>query len=171
MTVYMECQRHAPPQIDVVARTDARGEPAGNPVASAAERPEHTVGQKPGASDGKKLRNRTAHACTMCDGVIDLVASLFGVDGREIRAAGRSRKPVARVRQIGMYIAHTSLDLTMQQVGDGFGRDRSTVMHACHTIEDLREDDDFDVIVTRAEQTIQAAFRIGKCFAERERVR
>lgn len=122
----------------------------------------------PAVEAGKAPQTRTERraarrqrACATCDGLIDILAALFGVDGRELRSSGRSRRPVSRVRQIGMYVAHTSLDLTMQDVADGFSRDRSTVMHACHMIEDLRDDDDFDRIVSRTEKTVLAAFRMG----------
>jgi hypothetical protein len=70
-----------------------------------------------------------------CDGVIDIVAAL-----------------------IAMYAAHVTLGFTMGHVGQGFGRDRTTVLHACHQIEDLREDAEFDRIVARVEQVVAAAF-------------
>ncbi len=43
-----------------------------------------------------------------------------------------------------MYVAHVTLRLSMADIGRGFGRDRTTVVYACHLIEDLRDDDDFD---------------------------
>lgn len=93
-----------------------------------------------------------------CDGVIDIVAVLFNVSGRDIRGPGRSTFAVSRVRQIAMYAAHVTLGFTMGSIGQGFGRDRTTVLHACHQIEDLREDDEFDAIVARVEQVVAAAF-------------
>lgn len=95
-----------------------------------------------------------------CDGVIDIAAALFGVCGRELRSPGRSALAVSRVRQIAMYVAHVTLRLSMREVGQGFGRDRTTVLHACHLIEDLREDDEFEAIVMRVEQVVTAAFGI-----------
>ncbi len=95
-----------------------------------------------------------------CDGVIDIVAALFGVSGRELRGAGRSTVAVSRVRQIAMYVAHVRLHLSMREVGQGFGRDRTTVLYACHQIEDLREDEEFDAIVARVELVVQAAFTV-----------
>lgn len=95
-----------------------------------------------------------------CDGVIDIVAALFGVSGRELRSPGRSTVAVSRVRQIAMYVAHVRLHLSMREVGQGFGRDRTTVLYACHQIEDLREDEEFDAIVARVEQVVHAAFSV-----------
>ncbi|GAB5506632.1 MAG: hypothetical protein Rhirs2KO_17950 [Rhizobiaceae bacterium] len=58
-----------------------------------------------------------------------------------------------------MYVTHVVLGLSMTEIGKGFGRDRTTVMHACHLVEDLRDDDDFDQIIARAEHIVTAAFR------------
>lgn len=94
-----------------------------------------------------------------CDCVIDLAAAFFNVPGKELRRSGRCADDVSRVRQIAMYVAHVVLGLSMGEVGRGFGRDRTTVMHACHTIEDLRDDEDADAIVVRMERVVAAAFR------------
>lgn len=94
----------------------------------------------------------------ICDGVIDIAAALFNVPGRELRGPGRSVLAVSRVRQIAMYVTHVTLRLSMRDVGQGFGRDRTTVLYACHQIEDLREDEEFDDIVARVEQVVTAAF-------------
>lgn len=95
---------------------------------------------------------------TICDGVIDIVAALFNVSGRDLRSPGRSPLAVSRVRQIAMYVTHVALRLSMRDVGQGFGRDRTTVLYACHQIEDLREQDEFDDIVARVEQVVTIAF-------------
>lgn len=98
------------------------------------------------------------HVVAACDGVIDIAATLFDVSGKDLRGPGRSTLAVSRVRQIAMYVAHVTLGFTMANVGQGFGRDRTTVLHACHQIEDMREDEEFDGIVARVEQVIAAAF-------------
>ncbi|MFC6487560.1 helix-turn-helix domain-containing protein [Nitratireductor sp. GCM10026969] len=95
----------------------------------------------------------------ICDCVIDIVAALFNVSGRALRRPGKSPTHVARVRQLGMYAAHVVLGLTMAEIGRGFGRDRTTVLHACHLIEDMRDDEDFDRIVVMTERVTAAAFR------------
>jgi chromosomal replication initiation ATPase DnaA len=76
-----------------------------------------------------------------------------------MRRAGRTTLGVSRVRQIAMYVAHTVLGLSMSEVGRGFGRDRTTVLHACHLIEDLRDDPEFDRHVVLTERIAMAAFR------------
>lgn len=95
----------------------------------------------------------------ICECVMDIVAALFNVSGKEIRSPGRSSTQVARVRQIGMYVAHVVLGLSMKEIGRGFGRDRTTVQHACHLIEDMRDDVEFDQIVLVIERVTAAAFR------------
>lgn len=100
----------------------------------------------------------------VCDGMIDILAACFSVPTREIRSPDRANASVARVRQIGMYICHVVLGLTMKEVAAGFGRDRSTVVHACHLIEDMRDDLEFDRIVGVIERIAEAAF---VAFAER----
>lgn len=99
-------------------------------------------------------------ATVLCDGVIDLMAALFSVSGRQLRSPKRQGRAVSRVRQIGMYIAHTTLGLRMAAVATGFGRDKSTVMYACHLVEDMRDDIEFDRIVGRAERVVRVAFNL-----------
>lgn len=95
----------------------------------------------------------------VCEGIMDLIAALFNVSGRDLRSPERCTVGVARVRQIGMYVAHVVLCLNMTEVGRGFGRDRTTVQYACHLIEDMRDDPEFDHIVSVTEQVVAAAFR------------
>lgn len=93
----------------------------------------------------------------LCEGMIDLAAALFNVSSKELRRSGRSGLAVSRVRQIAMYVAHVGLGLSMNEVARGFGRDRTTVLYACHLVEDLRDDIEFDRIVAIAERVADAA--------------
>jgi hypothetical protein len=98
-------------------------------------------------------------AVEWCDCLIDIAAALFNVSGRELRRPGRSTLDVTRVRQIAMYVGHVVLRLSMSDVGRGFGRDRTTVLYACHLVEDMRDDADFDRIVAIMERVAGVAFR------------
>ncbi|WP_343044684.1 helix-turn-helix domain-containing protein [Allomesorhizobium camelthorni] len=102
---------------------------------------------------------RGERAVELCEGMIDIVAALFNVSGKELRRPGRTDQSITRVRQIAMYVSHVVLRLSMNEVGHGFGRDRTTVLHACHLIEDMRDDEDFDCLVARTERVALAAFR------------
>jgi chromosomal replication initiation ATPase DnaA len=103
--------------------------------------------------------HRDEIAIAKCDAIIDLMAALFDIPGRELRRPGRSTAGITRTRQISMYVAHVTLQLSMQEVGRGFERDRTTVLHACHLVEDMRDDADFDRVVATAERIVLAAFR------------
>ena len=114
---------------------------------------------KTGSRSLESATDRSARAVAVCDGVIDIAAALFNVSGKELRHAGRSPLAISRVRQIAMYVTHVALGFTMRDVGLGFSRDRTTVLHACHQIEDMRDDDDFDSIVAMVERVVRAAFK------------
>ena len=91
--------------------------------------------------------------------MIDITAALFNVPSKEIRKAGRTNLGISRVRQVAMYVAHVVLKLNMTDIGRAFARDRTTVLYACHLVEDLRDDPDFDRIITMTERVALAAFR------------
>ncbi|MBL8578983.1 MAG: chromosomal replication initiator DnaA [Mesorhizobium sp.] len=94
----------------------------------------------------------------LCEAMIDLSAALFNVSSRDIRKPGRSSLSISRVRQVAMYVAHVVLKISMADVGKAFGKDRTTVLYACHLIEDLRDDGDFDRIIAMTERVAAAAF-------------
>ncbi|MGD9913854.1 MAG: helix-turn-helix domain-containing protein [Rhizobiaceae bacterium] len=105
------------------------------------------------------LHLREERKLQLCESMIDIAAALFNVSGRELRNLKRSSTAITRVRQVAMYVAHVSLGLTMGDVGKGFGRDRTTVSYACHMVEDLRDDPEFDRIVATIERIALAALR------------
>lgn len=107
---------------------------------------------------GRRRRVPRGQMVEVCDAFIDILAAFFGVPGHELRSGDRCRREVARARQIGMYVAHTIFGMSMTEVAQGFGRDRSTVLHACHLIEDAREDKDFDAVLGAFERLSAATF-------------
>lgn len=106
-----------------------------------------------------RTKRRDELTLEMCECLIDVTSALFSVPSKDLRKSGRTALPVSRVRQIAMYVAHVVLRLTMSEVGLGFGRDRTTVLHACQVVEDMRDDADFDNIVLVTERIAFAAFR------------
>ncbi|MET3893386.1 hypothetical protein ABIE41_004462 [Bosea sp. OAE506] len=68
------------------------------------------------------------------------VAAIRHIPPTALRAARRGRAPAAQARQTAMYLAHVVFGLTFTRVGSCFGRDRTTVRHACAVIEDRRDD-------------------------------
>jgi hypothetical protein len=101
---------------------------------------------------------RTERAIELCECMIDIAAAVSGVAGRELRRPGKTSLAAARIRQMAMYVCHVVLGLSMSEVGSGFQRDRTTVVHACHLVEDLRDDPDFERMVVVLERIAQAAF-------------
>ncbi len=72
------------------------------------------------------------------------IGDVFGVTHADLSAPSRGKAPVALARQAAMYVAHVSCGLNLTDVGTIFGRDRTTVAHACAVIEDRRDDPVFD---------------------------
>lgn len=139
-----------------------------DPTVSAGTGPSGTgSGRRPAraaAARGKAGADEPAtgeRALEICEGIIDIVAALFDIPGRELRRPGRNSVGISRVRQIAMYVAHVSIGLNMRHVGEGFGRDRTTVVHACHLIEDMRDEPEFDNVVAVSERVVLAAFGRG----------
>ena len=118
------------------------------------------VHDRPPSSSTRRRDERTVE---LCEAMIDIAAALFNVSSKEIRRPGRTNLGISRVRQVAMYVAHVVLKLNMTDIGKAFGRDRTTVVYACHLIEDLRDDADFDRIIIMTERVALAAFgnRIG----------
>lgn len=91
-----------------------------------------------------------------CDQVIALVARQKNVPLAMLKNERRNRLPIARARQLAMYLSHVVLGRTLAEIGEAFGRDRTTVSYACALIEDMRDDKQFDDEVTGLEQQIEA---------------
>ena len=89
--------------------------------------------------------------------VTSMVALATGVPAREIAAPTRARAPAAQARQIAMYLAHVVHSWPMSRVAIAFGRDRTTASHACHRIEDMRDDPEFDAKLSAMEACLRQA--------------
>jgi chromosomal replication initiation ATPase DnaA len=72
--------------------------------------------------------------------IVDLVGAARGVTRAEILSHQRCTRRVVAARQLAMYLVHTLLGRNYLEVGQLFGRDRTTVSYACARIEDRRED-------------------------------
>lgn len=81
-----------------------------------------------------------------------LVAYALELKAENIFLPDRGPRELVRARQIAMYLTHVGLGMSLARVAAGFDRDRSTVAHACHRIEEMRDDTDFDVWIDRLEQ-------------------
>ena len=85
-----------------------------------------------------------------------VVGQAMGVAESALIGTSRDRKGVAFARQMAMYLAHVGYQLSYQEVADAFGRERTTVAHACAVVEDAREDGGpFDRLLDRLEQRLR----------------
>ncbi len=99
-------------------------------------------------------RSRDEAAARLAAGVASygLDVGLDDIIGHERGAAS-----VAFARQVAMYLCHVAFELSLARVAIAFGRDRSTVAHACHVIEDRREDELFDGWIDALEAMLREA--------------
>jgi len=80
------------------------------------------------------------------------VAAAFAIPPAELRAPTRRSAPSALARQTAMYLAHVAFGLTLTEVGQIFGRDRSTAAHACRRTESRRDDPSMDTLLVGLER-------------------
>lgn len=118
------------------------------------------VPDEPSAQDACLFDGRRGErVMEVCEGMIDICAVLFNVSSKDLRETRRISAGISRVRQIAMYVTHVSLGISMHEVGRGFARDRTTVRYACHVVEDLRDDAEFDRTIAITERIASAAFK------------
>lgn len=86
--------------------------------------------------------------------VCALVARARGISMSALLQRSRGRAPVALSRQIAMYLSHVVLGRTLSDIGARFGRDRTTVAHACALVEDLRDNAAFESMIAELEALI-----------------
>ena len=84
----------------------------------------------------------------------EIVAEAHGVAISTMTAPSRGRAHYAFARQVAMYLCHTALGLSLSEVALAFARDRTTVSHACHLIEDLRDEPDLDGMLEGLERQL-----------------
>jgi hypothetical protein len=88
-----------------------------------------------------------------------LVAELFAAAcERDLPQGAARRRPRCHMRQIAMYLSHVVLSVPYQTIATAFGRDRTTVVHACSVVEDRRDDAGYDRFVEQCERCIGAVF-------------
>jgi chromosomal replication initiation ATPase DnaA len=87
--------------------------------------------------------------------------SIFRMTLQKFRSRDRGAH-IAVTRQTAMYLAHVTFGLSFSEIGQLFGRDRTTVAHACHVVEDLRDDPAMDRALAVVEATL-AGLRFNPC--------
>lgn len=98
-----------------------------------------------------------------CRVIWRLVAELFAMaSDRDLPEVAARRRPRCHIRQIAMYLSHVVLSVPYGSIAQAFGRDRTTVVHACAVVEDRRDDAGYDRFVERCERCVEAVFQPGE---------
>lgn len=91
------------------------------------------------------LHNKTIDQLKLNSEIVGtVVSSIFQISKEQIFSPHRGKASVALARQITMYLTHITCGHSYTDIGVFFGRDRTTVSHACQLIEDKREDPTID---------------------------
>ena len=91
-------------------------------------------------------------------GIVSLVSREKHVPVALLMHPSRCQARVVEARHLAMYLMHVVLQRNLTDIGVFFGRDRTTVSHACAAIEDRRDDGtSFDEDVYRLETLIAEA--------------
>jgi chromosomal replication initiation ATPase DnaA len=72
------------------------------------------------------------------------ISTVFGIDSNYLWSGTRGVRDIAEARQVAMYLAHICCAMSLTEVGVMFGRDRTTVAHACLKVECRRDNKNFD---------------------------
>lgn len=86
-----------------------------------------------------------------------VTAFALDVSAEEVLGLQRGSAAVAFARHVAVYLCHTAFEMSLARVAIAFGRDRSTVAHACHVIEDRRDEAHFDVWIGSLETMLREA--------------
>jgi chromosomal replication initiation ATPase DnaA len=90
-------------------------------------------------------RDERAHALIKC------ISALRRIPLYDLLDDQRGLAAVCETRQLAMYLVHVVLSRPQDEVGRLFGRQRSTVAHACQVIEDQREAPEIEREIARIE--------------------
>jgi chromosomal replication initiation ATPase DnaA len=80
----------------------------------------------------------------VCRLVNVVVASHYKVPATALLLRFARVQGATEARQVAMYLANTLFTISQQEIAQFFNRDRTTVCHACHLVEDKRDEDEFD---------------------------
>lgn len=67
--------------------------------------------------------------------ILEMVQQRYGVRPEEVLQSSRGCQDVAWARHVAMHLCVTRLGMSFRAVGRAFGRDRTTVRHACRRVE------------------------------------
>jgi chromosomal replication initiation ATPase DnaA len=86
-----------------------------------------------------------------------LVAEERGVSMTRLLRRSRGPGRAASARQLAIYLSHVLLERPQDLVADLFLRDRTTIAHSCHAVEDRRDDPRLEAEFARIEARLREA--------------
>lgn len=98
----------------------------------------------------------------ICRLVRQLAGEMVQLTGDRVAARRDRRRTECHIRQVAMYVCHVQLGIPMSDIGPCFGRDRTTVGHACQVVEDRRDEPAFDEFVATLERLSGSIFNVMK---------
>jgi len=89
--------------------------------------------------------------------IVAAVTLEFGTPYMDVKSKTRGSNEICFARQLSMYLMNVIYGISLSRIGRAFNRDRSTASHACHVMEDYREDPQLDHKISRLEQFLSAS--------------
>lgn len=74
------------------------------------------------------------------ENILKFICNHYGIEQEELLGKKRN-KTIATIRQIAMYLCRKMTDASLPKIGFAFGRDHTTVIHACEKIEKMKKED------------------------------
>lgn len=105
---------------------------------------EHAIAARP---QGPHHARRQRPSDRLIRLIQSIISKIYAVEVSALLAPSRGLTKVAHARQVAMYLAHVVCRIGLTEIGRAYGRDRTTVRHACGAVEDRRDDPDFDLTI------------------------
>lgn len=90
--------------------------------------------------------------------VLSFVHMAHGVRPSYLLGPSRGSRRLSEARQVFQYLSHVCFSQTYSELALTSRRDRTSVAHACHKIEDMRDDPNIDRALYFAETALMAIF-------------
>ena len=101
--------------------------------------------------------------------VDELVARTYRIPRSALYAGTRCRKSIAFARQVSMYLGHVVLSYPLKDIAQHYQRDRTTVAYACRVVEDRREEEETELLLSSLESALQTMMMVMPLTARRSR--
>ena len=86
---------------------------------------------------------------------IALVAHALNIEQKKILVPKRSQKNITLARQITSYLMHVACQINISKTARLLKKDRATITHACHKIENQRDNPIFNYMIDHLEAVIK----------------